>query len=258
MKIALIPFDIAWESREKNLQVIDEAIAACHSPVDLWILPEMFSSGFSMSPEHFATAMDGPVVTWMQDKARHTQTAVAGTVAIIEAGHYFNRFVFARPDGSMEWYDKKHLFSYAGEDRYYTAGKERVIVEYLGWRILLQTCYDLRFPVFSRNRNDFDLILYPANWPDTRAAHWSALLPARAIENQACVAAVNRIGNDGNGLRYQGDSMMVNFDGQILLHTGDAQGAFTGDFDLEALRHYRQKFPFLDDADDFELKGTDT
>lgn len=255
MRIALLPYDIIWEDPPSNLKYLTAMMQSADEKPDLWVLPEMFASGFSMNPEKFAEDMNGSSVRWMLEQASLRNAAITGTLAIeTEPGRFVNRMLFVRPDGTMNWYDKRHLFAYSGEDRTYEKGDRRVIIEYQGWRILLQICYDLRFPVFSRNKEDYDLILYVANWPSPRAHHWKALLKARAIENQAYVVGVNRTGVDGNGLDYEGESQVYKFDGSKILDSERSSGYFFQDLSLSELRAYREKFPFLKDADDFGIR----
>ena len=252
MKIAFASYDILWESPEKNRSYLDTKLIKGD---DLYILPEMFNSGFSMHPEKFAEDMEGPSISWMRSKARDLEAAICGSLAIRTSRGFANRFVFVQPNGDLEYYDKRHLFAYSGEDKHFTPGNDRVVISYKDWRILLQVCYDLRFPVFARNRMDYELAIYVANWPSTRAAHWRALLKARAIENQSYVIGVNRIGKDGNGLSYSGDSQVYDSNGACIAESKDAEGIFKAELDLEGLQNYRKDLPFLDDADTFVLKS---
>jgi predicted amidohydrolase len=258
MKALLLQTDIKWQSPAENCRRMREIIDS--SPrSDLAIMPEMFSTGFCVSPRGVAEPSgSSPTLAWMLRTASETGAALAGSVATEENGAYYNRFYFAKPDGSYSSYDKRHLFSHAGEDAEYTAGSERVIVSWLGARILLQVCYDLRFPVFSRNRNDCDMILYVANWPVQRIGAWTALLAARAVENQCYVAGVNRTGADPSA-EYSGCSALVDFKGRTTASAeAGAERALSGTVDLEALSKFRKRFPALNDADEFEidLNGT--
>jgi predicted amidohydrolase len=255
VKVALASYDIIWESPEKNRDLVDDLLDNDREKAELYILPEMFNSGFSMQPEGFAEQMNGPTIAWMKDKADRLDTAICGSLAIRSGDSFVNRFVFIYPGGDVKYYDKRHLFGYSGEDKKFLPGSERVVVEYKQWKILLQICYDLRFPVFSRNKKDYDLVIYVANWPSPRAAHWRSLLKARAIENQSYVIGVNRIGKDGNGLQYAGDSQVYKYDGECLTESRGDQGLFKAQLDLEGLTTYRSSFPFLNDADDFTLKS---
>lgn len=253
MKITLIQTSLAWENAEANRKHFVNLLEGAER-ADLIILPEMFSTGFTMNPEAVAEAMDGPTVTWMKNMAAEKDCAVTGSIVVEEDGNYYNRLLFVYPNGKFETYDKRHLFSLAKEDEYYTAGKDRLIVEYKGWKICPLVCYDLRFPVFSRNTEDFDLLLYVANWPTQRLQAWSSLLPARAIENVCYVAGVNRIGEDDNGHPYPGHSQAVDYLGKALIQPTEEEGVFTVNLNKEALMEVRQKLGFLNDRDRFTLQ----
>lgn len=220
---------------------------------ELYILPEMWNTGFDTSDRirSLMSADDG-ALKWMRKNARERNCAVAGSVAVVEDDRIFNRFYLVKPDGSTIHYDKRHLFGIGGENRTFTAGHERTICELNGWRILLLTCYDLRFPVFARNRNDYDMMICVASWPESRQAVWQTLLKARAIENQCFVCGVNRTGHDPL-CHYAGGSVIIDAYGRELLNLGDGEKAGTAETDLYALRSFRQKFPVLDDADEFTL-----
>ena len=230
-----------------------EAMMASAPGCDLYVLPEMFSTGFCTSPEGVAEPEPCDSLKWMKDSAEMFSAAIAGSVAVEENGRFFNRFYFVTPDGNAVHYDKRHLFTYGGEHLKFTAGKERKIVEYKGVRILLQVCYDLRFPVWSRNRGDYDMALYVASWPETRADAWRQLLKARAIENQCFVAGVNRIGTDPSN-SYCGGTMLIDPYGKVIAECADGmESVAVAEISMEELAAFRQKFPVLDDADDFEL-----
>ena len=230
-----------------------EAMIASAPGCDLYVLPEMFSTGFCTSPEGVAEPEPCDSLKWMKDSAEMFSAAIAGSVAVEENGRFFNRFYFVTPDGNAVYYDKRHLFTYGGEHLKFTAGKERKIVEYKGVRILLQVCYDLRFPVWSRNRGDYDMALYVASWPETRADAWRQLLKARAIENQCFVAGVNRIGTDPSN-SYCGGTMLIDPYGKVIAECADGmESVAVAEISMEELAAFRQKFPVLDDADDFEL-----
>lgn len=251
---ALVQMDIVWGDKDVN---IERAVRAVENAAgaDLVVLPEMFATGFMAEDVSAAEAMDGRVVTAMRVAAAKTGRAVAGSVIIdpADGGLPANRFVFVRPDGGIEWYDKRHLFSFSGEDRYYTRGKRRRVIEYCGIRILPQVCYDLRFPVWSRNRNDYDAAIYVASWPESRVYAWDTLLRARAIENQCYVLGVNRVGNDPTAA-YNGHSCAVDFYGRTIGGLADgAIGTIYAELDTEALASYRAKFRAWCDADDFDL-----
>ena len=200
LNIAGINLDIIWKNKEQNFRNIEEQFS--NTEADLFLLPEMFSTGFCMEAEEVADRQL-ETLTWMQSFAKSKNSAVAGSASVAENGKFYNRFYFVFPDGSFEYYDKRHLFSYSGEDKIYTAGTQRKIIDYKGFKILLQVCFDLRFPVFSRNQDDYDAIFYVANWPKSRVEAWKSLLKARSIENQACLFGLNRIGTDGYKLDYE-------------------------------------------------------
>ena len=253
MKITLIQTDLLWNDPVGNRARFEQKIAEAGS-ADLIVLPEMFSTGFCTQPRLAAEPLGGETLPWMKRIAQKTDCALAGSVAVEENGNYFNRFYFVKPDGSVSQYDKRHLFTYGGEHKEFTAGDKRVIVEYKGWRILLQICYDLRFPVWSRNRNDYDLALYTANWPTPRVDAWSALLRARAIENLCYVAGINRTGTDPN-CSYCGKSALLDFKGQTLADVEPGKEALlSAELDADALRDFRKNFPALQDADRFSLE----
>ena len=248
MKVTILQRNIEWANPALNIQRADEAIDR-NAGADLYILPEMFSTGFCTQPEGIAESSNSDTLRWMQRKAAETNAAIAGSVAIEEQGKYYNRFYFVKPDGSVAHYDKKHLFTYGGEHMRFTAGEERVIVEWRGVRFLLEVCYDLRFPIWARNRGDYDMILYVASWPTPRVAAWSALLVARAIENQCYVAGVNRVGTDP-ACEYCGGSVIIDPYGKAMATCADnTECEATAEIDMQALEAFREKFPVLKDAD---------
>lgn len=248
MKITILQRDIVWADPIRNVQRADEAIDG-NPGSDLYVLPEMFSTGFCTQPEGIAEPAENRTVSWMKAKASQTGAAIAGSIAVHEDGRYYNRFHFVTPDGNVTTYDKKHLFTFGGEHNRFTAGSERVIVAYKGFRILLEICYDLRFPVWSRNRGDYDMIIYVASWPTPRVEAWKALLTARAIENQCYVAGVNRVGEDP-GNNYCGGSRVIDPYGKIMAECEDGREMeVTAEVDMEVLEAFRAKFPVLDDAD---------
>ena len=251
MKVSLLQTDIRWKDPQANRQRAQTLIDTLPS-VDLIVLPEMFTTGFCTDPVGVAEPADSDTLKWMLQVASSRQAAVAGSVATQAGDCYYNRFYFVKPDGSYACYDKRHLFSFAGEHDRYTPGKQRVVVEYNGWRILLQVCYDLRFPVFSRNRGDYDLILYVANWPTVRISAWNTLLQARAIENQCYVVGVNRTGNDP-ALSYNGSSALIDYLGHPLTTESSSEEILYGELDRSALEAFRTKFPAWRDADSFTL-----
>ena len=253
MEITILQQNIVWSNPEANRKKADEAISR-NPGADLYVLPEMFSTGFCTQPEGIAESTDSETLAWMKRKAAETNAAIAGSVAVTKDGKYYNRFYFVKPDGSVAQYDKKHLFTYGGEHLQFTPGNERVIVEWKGVRILLEICYDLRFPVWARNRGDYDMILYVASWPTPRVAAWSALLVARAIENQCYVAGVNRVGTDP-ACDYCGGSVIIDPYGKTLATcTMNKECEASAAIDMEILNAFRQKFPVLNDADMFERK----
>jgi omega-amidase len=259
LNVSLIQADLHWENTDANTAMIERSIAAL-STTDLIVIPEMWNTGFSSKSASLSQAMDGPAVRSMQGWAKASNAVIAGSLMIHEDGKYYNRMLWVRPDGSMSSYDKRHLFRMAGEHEHFEAGKERVIVEYKGWRIMLQICYDLRFPVFARNQYhegtyDYDLIIYVANWPSPRHHAWETLLKARAMENLSYCIGVNRVGTDANGFGYKGGSALLDFMGNPLAEGEGSISVIEADLSLSALRAFREKFPTGMDADGFELKG---
>lgn len=252
LKLSVLQQPLVWMGGAANLRFFDQLLADIHRR-DLIVLPEMFTSGFAMeAAEH--SLPQSEVVAWLQEKAHDANAMVAGSAAIRTDKGAVNRFFLVEPAGTVHHYDKRHLFRMAGEHQHYLAGNSREIVTWRGWRILPQVCYDLRFPVFSRNRDDYDLALYVANWPAARTLHWQTLLQARAIENQAYIAGCNRVGSDGNGHQYSGDSRIISPQGEILA-VGEAHqpARLDADLSLDALRDYRARFPAWRDADRFNL-----
>lgn len=254
MKIALIQSDLIWENAAANRENFDSKINEINSEVNLIVLPEMFSTGFTMNAPEVAEEMNGETVRWMQSVSKQKNAAITGSIVIKENGQFYNRMLFVFPSGELQYYDKRHLFSLAGEDQFYTAGNQKVIVEYLGWKICLQICYDLRFPVFARNVENYDLILYVANWPKVRTDAWDALLKARAIENLTYVAAVNRIGLDDNNFEHNGHSQIIDFLGNYNIEPQETEGVFVAELDKNSMLEIRRKLNFLDDRDNFEIK----
>lgn len=253
LSVTLVQCELAWEQPEDNRRQIGEILSGVGSDTDLMVLPEMFTTGFSMNALANAEEPGGATEAWMMGQARQYDCAVTGSIAVRVGKAVYNRMLFATPDG-IQHYDKRHLFRMAGEHKRYQAGEERVIVQWRDWRVLLQVCYDLRFPVFSRNREDYDLALYVANWPAPRRHHWRQLLIARAIENLSCVVGVNRIGADARGLEYSGDSLAVAADGTLLADALSESVARTVVLDGAALQKYREAFPCQLDADRFQLE----
>lgn len=248
MNITLVQSALYWENIEKNLSSFEEKLNNI-GQTDLIILPEMFSTGFSMNASAVAESMDGTAVNWMRKTAAKKNCAITGSLIIREGEKFYNRLIFMRPDGSFEQYDKKHLFTMAKEEETYTAGTEKIIIDYLGWKICPLICYDLRFPIWNRNLEDYDLAIYVANWPDRRSYHWRSLLTARAIENQCYVAAVNRVGTDGKDLYYSGHSSLIDPAGEVIYQKADAEEIQQFDLNKEYLIEIRTKLPFLKDRD---------
>ena len=252
LKITLLQETLSWMDGEANLRHFDAQLAGLTGR-DLIILPEMFTTGFAMEAAK-SSLPEAQVVEWLHQHARSTDALVGGSAAIQTEHGAVNRFLLVEPDGTLHQYDKRHLFRMADEHHHYQPGEQRQVFEWRGWRILPQICYDLRFPVFSRNRNDYDLALYVANWPAPRALHWQALLLARAIENQAYVAGCNRVGSDGNQHQYSGDSQIISPCGEILSAAEPHQRArLDAELSLDALKAYRERFPAWQDADHFSL-----
>ena len=253
LTVGLVQAELFWEQAGANRQHFEQLLDHSYQPLDLIVLPEMFNSGFTNAATSVAESMTGPSVRWMQQLAETRRSAVCGSLAIIDEGVVYNRLVFAEPEGELHYYDKRHLFRMANEQERYGAGNSRVVVNFGSWRICLQICYDLRFPVWSRNCNDYDLLLYVANWPQRRRLHWRQLLIARAIENQVAVIGVNRVGTDGNGIAYSGDSLAVDARGELLVDCQDRAGIYVARLDGEAQQRYRESFPAFLDADHFIL-----
>ncbi|MCB9285547.1 MAG: amidohydrolase [Lewinellaceae bacterium] len=254
LRVTLVQTELAWEDPAANLQRLERKLHPISGTTDLIILPEMFTTGFTMRAEAMAEDMDGPTLRWMQAMASQLDAVITGSVVICERGACFNRLLWVRPDKTYAYYDKRHLFSLAGEQHHYTAGNQRLLVGLKGWTICPLICYDLRFPVWSRNTQDYDLLIYVANWPKARRHAWQSLLVARAIENQSYTIGVNRVGEDANGNEYTGDSMVVNFAGEVLYHIAYGEQSETLTLAHAIQESFRAKFPFLDDADDFSLK----
>lgn len=253
MKITLIQSDLYWENPQENRKQFETKINQIDSEVNLIVLPEMFSTGFTMNASAVAETMEGETILWMQSLAKKKNAAITGSLVIVENEKYYNRMVFVFPSGEIQYYNKRHLFSLAGEDQFYTHGNEKVIVEYLGWKICLQVCYDLRFPVFARNVEHYDLLLYVANWPKVRTNAWDALLKARAIENLSYVVAVNRVGLDANNYEHIGHSQVVDFLGNYILEPQENEAVFKVELDKNAMLETRKKLDFLSDKDSFRI-----
>lgn len=255
MKIAIIQSSLSWENPKTNRNHFEEKINSISEKVDLIVLPEMFSTGFTMSPEVVAETMEGETVLWLQSLAKAQKTAITGSLVIKENDNFYNRLVFVFPSGEIQFYDKRHLFTLAGEDKVYISGKQKLIVDYLGWKICPLICYDLRFPVFARNNEEYDALLYVANWPKVRIQAWDILLKARSVENLCYTVGVNRVGFDGNNLEYNGHSQTVDFLGNYMLEPQESDAIFIVELNKEKLLETRNRLGFLKDKDIFELKS---
>ncbi|WP_227729261.1 amidohydrolase [Yersinia proxima] len=252
LKLTLLQQPLVWLDAQANLRHFDMLLESIQQR-DVIVLPEMFTTGFAMNAAENALP-ETEVIGWLRHWSASTNALIGGSVALNTPDGAVNRFLLVQPDGTIHHYDKRHLFRMAGEHHHYLAGKERKVVEWRGWRILPQVCYDLRFPVWSRNQQDYDLALYVANWPAARAKHWQTLLAARAIENQAYVAGCNRVGDDDNGHHYQGDSVILDAQGEILALAEPGQAArLDAELSLETLQAYRERFPAFHDTDKFLL-----
>lgn len=256
LKITILQSGLFWENCEQNLEQFSKKISLIREQTDLIILPEMFTTGFSMQPEKLAESMTGKTVKWMKEHAHKKQCVITGSFICEENRKFYNRLVWMKPDGTYSTYDKSHLFSMADEDKHYSGGNKKIIEKIKGWKICPLICYDLRFPVWSRNTrsNTYDVLIYVANWPEKRSFPWKTLLLARAIENQCYVVGVNRVGNDGNEISYSGDSSVINFKGEIISKTRPhAEFIETISLNYSGLDEFRKQFPVLDDGDDFEV-----
>ena len=253
LHVALVQTAPVWHDAAANRALFDRALGQVDDEVDLVVLPEMFSTGFTMHSAAVAEPMAGDTVGWLRARASERRSAIAGSVVIADRGGYFNRLVWMPPDGKSVIYDKRHRFRMAGEHKHYAAGNERVVAKLGAWRLRLSVCYDLRFPVWLRCRNDYDVLLCVANWPAARQRAWQGLLRARAIENQCYVIGVNRVGVDGNGVGYQGGSAVYDAEGEAVVETANDETVVSAKLDLDALRDYRLRFPAWRDADEFAL-----
>ena len=273
LTITTLQTNLAWENKNANLQLLGKKINGLQEKTEIVVLPEMFSTGFSMQPKLFAETMDGETVQWMKEISSSNKIILTGSLIIEENEQFYNRLIWMLPNGEFGYYDKRHLFGLAQEDKYYTAGNKRLIASVKGWKINLQICYDLRFPVWARNRKipieksmeeespispdarpEFDVLLYVANWPERRSHAWKTLLCARAIENQCYVIGVNRVGVDGNNVSHSGNSLVIDPLGEVLYHMADEEDIFTITLQKEWLNDVRKKFPFWKDADDFNFR----
>jgi predicted amidohydrolase len=255
MKISIIQPDICWENKPANFRKLENLITGGAAGADIIVLPEMFNTGFSIEPGRISEPPHSVTFDWMKAMADATNGAICGSYIVREKNKYFNRWVFVTPGHEAFQYDKRHLFSMGGEDKAFTPGEKRIIFSYKALRICPAICYDLRFPVWSRNRNDYDLLINSANWPSSRHSVWLTLLKARAIENQCYVAGANRAGSDGAGLDYDGDSVLIDPRGEIIsTPTGNKECAVSGEISMDELSDFRKIFPVLKDADQFSIK----
>ncbi len=254
LKISLFQGYLFWENIDKNLQNIGLRLGSIREKTDLIILPEMFNTGFTMNAEPLAEPMNGKTMLWMHKIAKQYECVVTGSLIITESGKFYNRLIWMSADGTYNYYDKRHLFTLAKEDHTYTAGKKKLIVELKGWKICPMICYDLRFPVWMRNVNNaYDLLIVVANWPERRALHWRTLIPARAVENQAYVIGLNRVGHDGNEVYHSGDSTCISPNGNVVYYKRDEEDVYTFSIIGDEVEKTRRTLPFLKDEDNFKI-----
>lgn len=265
LTFTIIQTSLHWEDKKANLQMLEEKINGITEQTEVIVLPEMFSTGFSMNAEALAEEMDGDTVTWMKHLAKQKKTVITGSLIIKEHGKFYNRLIWMLPNGQMGIYDKRHLFAYANEDKHYTPGNRRLIASVKGWKINLLICYDLRFPVWARqmpaagkensqmSQPEYDVLIYIANWPERRSHAWRTLLQARAIENQSYCIGVNRVGNDGKDIYYSGDSMVINPLGEVIYQKQHDENIYTITLQKQALEAVREKTPFWKDGDRFMM-----
>ena len=272
LNVTIVQSNLRWEDKEANLAMFEQKIGSSKDKMEIVVLPEMFNTGFSMKPGQLAETMEGPTLEWMKRISSEKKIILTGSLIIEDDGAYFNRLIWMLPNGQHGYYDKRHLFAFAGEDEHYTGGNKRLIASVKGWKINLQVCYDLRFPVWARQsvqlaslpeggfeksaaatdqEPEYDVLIYVANWPEKRNHAWKTLLQARAIENQCYVVGVNRVGNDGNDIYYSGDSMIVDPLGQVIHSSTNEEEVFTYILTLDRLNEVRSRYPFLKDADPF-------
>ncbi|MDP4283097.1 MAG: amidohydrolase [Bacteroidota bacterium] len=256
LTITLIQPNLFWEDKKANLEMLQKKIESISEKTEVVILPEMFSTGFSMKPEMFAETMDGNTVQWMKKNSAERKIIITGSLIIEDEENYFNRLVWVLPNGETGYYDKRHLFAFGDEHSHYKAGNKKLIASVKGWKINLQICYDLRFPVWTRqspgkSETQYDLLINVANWPEKRSTAWKTLLQARAIENQCYVAGVNRVGEDGNKIYYNGESMIIDPLGEIIYIKNKEEDIFTYTLQKEKVNEVRKQFPFQEDADSF-------
>ena len=258
LTITLIQTDVVWQDKTANLAMLKARINAIEQRTEIVVLPEMFSTGFTMQPELYAETMEGETMQWMKEISATNKIILTGSIIISDNEKFFNRLIWMLPNGQFGYYDKRHLFAYGEEDQHYTAGNKRLIASVKGWKINLQICYDLRFPVWSRQQSttmesEYDLLIYVANWPEKRSHAWKTLLCARAIENQCFAVGVNRVGSDGKDNYYSGDSLVIDPLGQVLYHKADEEDVCTISLQKEELSKVRIQYPFWKDADLFSI-----
>lgn len=263
LTVTLIQSSLFWEDKQANLKMLEEKINSIEERTELVVLPEMFTTGFTMQPQLFAETMDGATLAWMRRIATSKRIVITGSVIIKEDDKFFNRLIWMLPNGDIGFYNKRHLFAYAEEDQHYSAGNKRLIASAKGFKINLQVCYDLRFPVWARQQTviteggqphpEYDILIYVANWPEKRSHAWKTLLCARAIENQCYVIGVNRVGKDGKGNYYSGNSLVIDPLGEVLYHVADEEDIFTITLEKERLNEVRTKYPFWRDGDQFNM-----
>ena len=261
LTITTIQTLLHWEDKEANLLMLEKKINALAGETEVVVLPEMFSTGFSMNPQKLAENMEGDTVAWMKRVSAENKVIVTGSIIIEEDKKYYNRLIWMMPHGEYGFYDKRHRFAYSGEDKHFSSGEKRLIASVKGWKINLLVCYDLRFPVWARQSKreinsvpEYDVLMYVANWPERRSHAWKTLLCARAIENQCYVVGVNRVGTDGNEINYSGNSLIIDPLGEVLYHMADEEDIHTITLKKEKLEEIRKKFPFLSDGDEFLIK----
>jgi predicted amidohydrolase len=258
LSITTIQTNLIWEDKAANLYALEQKINSIQDPTEIVVLPEMFSTGFSMQPSLFAETMEGETLNWMKKVSTQNKIILTGSIIIEEEGKYYNRLIWMLPNGEYGYYDKRHLFAFGQEDKFYNAGNKRLIAQVKGFKINLQVCYDLRFPVWARQQNksggmEYDVLIYIANWPEKRSHAWKTLLCARAIENQCYVVGVNRVGTDGNNIYHSGNSLVIDPLGQVLYHMSDDEDVNTVTISKDYLNEVREKFPFWKDGDGFSL-----
>lgn len=254
LRITLVQTSLHWHDAAANRRMFDELLRPLAGQTDLIVLPEMFTTGFTMEPERAAEPANGPSIEWLREKARALNAVVTGSISTRDGARHYNRLTWMRPDGTSATYDKRHLFRMAREHDHYSGGSKRLIVELNGWRVCPMICYDLRFPVWSRNRSEYDALIYVANWPARRRYAWQTLLKARAIENLSYCVGVNRVGADGGGVGHSGDSMALDFMGQPMFAESEEPFVHTVTLDRAALDEHRTRFPAHLDADRFEIQ----